>query len=471
MFIPGCLCCGGTTTAQCPCACDDDSPIPSGVTIRIDPGTPTTVSGPTLSADVIAAVKKLAKGQACATTTYPSEGEDSKCKPSWYAPFIADEMPDLDSSTYASGSGVSWSSTLILRSYVGDYGAACTRWFAAFGYSSGGLDYGGSYVAIRNPVTPFNGIYVSFRVASAPSEDIITTYELCGLSTKKTLTGFMTGTTSFVWRFFGAPISQTLQADVFEASVEQDGVTTVLRFPNATMTIQDGCHANVCACTPPCQRKTILNGVTYDCLPPEINVSLSLVRNEGTFPDEGVSGRGAAFVGSVTTAINSLPAMTLPLVSWDGNAATYRYDYPLYTTTYLRYEVTLYCSTVCQPAQSLTAACVKAWLINKSTATPTPDPAWPVTSFTVGSGSFSKTVSDLRIYYSGNWAAGDQIATPTLTINSVCTNGATTSTYDASGAQDLVSGTSITAGLFAVVGNNIPITIYFDIAHLTVSVP
>ena len=163
--------------------------------------------------------------------------------------------------------------------------------------------------------------------------------------------------------------------------------------------------------------------------------------------------------------------MTLPLVSWDGNAATYRYDYPLYQTTYLRYEATLYCSTVCQPAQSLNSACVKAWLVNKSTATPTPDPAWPVSSFTVGLGTFSKTVTDLRIYYSGNWASGDQIATPTLTINSLCTNGAATSTYDASGAQDLVSGTSVSAGLFSVGGNGIPITIYYDIAHLTVSVP
>ena len=80
-------------------------------------------------------------------------------------------------------------------------------------------------------------------------------------------------------------------------------------------------------------------------------------------------------------------------------------------------------------------------------------------------------MSDLRIYYSGNWVSGDQILTPTLTINSLCTNGAATSTYDASGAQDLVSGTSATAGLFNVGGNNIPITIYYNVAHLTVSVP
>jgi len=244
---------------------------------------------------------------------------------------------------------------------------------------------------------------------------------------------------------------------------------TVLQYGNAKFYRGPGCP--ICACVSPCSKHATLNGVTYDCLPPEINVSLSLLNNEGTFPDEGVSGKGAAFVGSVSTAINNLPGMTLPLVSWDGNAATYRYDYPVYTTTHLRYEVTLYCSTVCQPAQSLNSACVKAWLVNKSTATPTPDPAWPVSSFTAGYGSFSKTVSDLRIYYSGNWVSGDQIATPTLTINSLCTNGAATSTYDASGAQDLVSGTSATAGLFSVGGNNIPITIYYDVAHLTVSVP
>jgi hypothetical protein len=382
-------------------------------------------------------------------------------------------MPTLDSSTYAAGSGFSLSSELILRSYVGDYPTACTRWVASFDYNTDTLDAGGSYVVIQNPVTPYDGIFVGFNVASAPFEDLITTYELCGLSEKKLLTGFMTGTAEFYWG------GTTLQADIFEASVTKNGVTTVLRFPDATMTIQDGCHVNVCACVPPCQQNTILNGVTYDCLPPELTVSLSVIRNETYFPDQnGDTTYGAALTQAVLAEINDLPNMTVPLVSWNGNAATYQYDYPLESNgTKMRYEVTIYCSTVCQPTNSLNTACVKVFLVNTSTATPTPSPAWTVDAFTTTSGSFSKTVSEVNFWYTGNYITDflDDFGPPSpiLTINYTCGNVNQNgySVYDASSAQD-TGGSSITAGPFTFFGGSTgSSTIYTDIAYITAEAP
>ena len=272
------------------------------------------------------------------------------------------------------------------------------------------------------------------------------------------------------WSASGAHFTVTIDRTPAESLTPYFDDMTVLQYGNAKFYRGPGCP--VCACESPCSRSATLNGVTYDCLPPEINVDLSIIDREGTFPDAGVDGNGLMLTYAAINAVNNIFAMTLPLVSWTGNAATYRYDYQVYTTTYIRYEVTLYCSTVCQPSDSLTTACVKAWLINKSTANPTPEPAWPV-SYTVQSGTYNTTINDFRMWYTGNWAAGDELPAPTLTINKTCTGPGVTGSsfaYDASGSQDL-GGSSITAGPFNVGGNNIPATIFLNIANISIGVP
>ncbi len=274
------------------------------------------------------------------------------------------------------------------------------------------------------------------------------------------------------WSASGAHFTVTIDRTPAESLTPYFDDMTVLQYGNAKFYRGPGCP--VCACESPCSRSATLNGVTYDCLPPELTVDISLTSSEANFPDEGSTRQGVNLTGSAMQAVNDIPAMTVPLVAWDGNAATYRYDYPIYSTTYLRYEVTLYCSTVCQPSQSLSTACVKAWLINKSTATPTPAPEWPITSFTSGSGSFSKTVSEASFWYTANWIAGTQLPTPDLTINATCTGdkyAGKTVVYDTSGDQDSVSGSRITAGLFSVGGNNIPVTVYMTIANISIGVP
>lgn len=434
MFIPGCTCCGGGTTADCPCACANAIPP---FYVRVDIGSPTSYTGPAASAEELKDIGLWLNRKLCGT---PVGACGFLFLGTFRAGFNQIRLSVLNDNCNG------WSINMDAEDVTVNGPVIYPAEWVLFGSSAVGSTY---YSA---GATTFGAFKVDIH-SNDQTKDLNALGQMCSITGEAELP---------FWSASQANFTVTIRREYSEAY-------TVLQFGNAKFYRGPGCP--VCACVSPCSKHATLNGVTYDCLPPEINVSLSLIHNEGTFPDEGISGKGAAFVGSVTAAINNLPGMTLPLVSWDGNAATYRYDYPLYTTTYLRYEVTLYCSTVCQPAQSLNSACVKAWLINKSTATPTPDPEWPVSSFTGGLGTFSKTVTDLRIYYSGNWVSGDQIATPTLTINSLCNNGATTSTYDASGAQDLVSGTSATAGLFSVGGNNIPITIYYDIAHLTVSVP
>jgi hypothetical protein len=252
---------------------------------------------------------------------------------------------------------------------------------------------------------------------------------------------------------------------------------TVLQYGNAKFYRGPGCP--ICACTAPCQRNAVLNGVTYDCLPPELTVSLSVIRNEGYFPNQnGDTTYGPALTQAVLTEINDLPNMTVPLVSWNGNAATYRYDYPLESNgTKMRYEVTIYCSTVCQPTNSLNTSCVKVFLVNTSTATPTPSPAWIVDAFTNTSGSFSKTVSEVNFWYTGNYITDflDDFGPPSpiLTINYTCGNVNQNgySVYDASSAQD-TGGSSIAAGPFTFFGGSTGFsTIYTDIAYITAEAP
>jgi hypothetical protein len=298
---------------------------------------------------------------------------------------------------------------------------------------------------------------VSVTAESYTDESIKQVYGLCGLTAQTTLTGFLSQSGSYL-----------------RATVTLDGGgTATVEFGNATITASKGCP--ICACNAPCSKSATLNGVTYDCLPPEITMDLSVVRVEGYFADDGDNHPGVNFTVAVISAINELPAMTVPLVAWNGNAATYRYDYPVGTNdTYMRYEATLYCSSVCQPSNNdFNTACVRAFLINKSTATPTPLPSWPITAFTSGGGgvSFSNTINGFQMWYTDNWADGDQVPAPTLTINSTCSAGSRFSNYDASGAQDL-GGSNVSAGPFQ--NHGYPISsqsVYITEGKITLSVP
>jgi hypothetical protein len=287
------------------------------------------------------------------------------------------------------------------------------------------------------------------------------------------LCGLIATTTLPFWDAANAHFTVTVNKffSVADGGGIDNSKTTVLEFGDATFTVAPGCP--ICACNAPCSRSATLNGVTYDCLPPEITAQISLTTREGVFPTESSTKPGEVLADAAMSAVNSLPLVYLPLVSWNGNAATYRYDYPIYNTTFLRYEVTLFCSAACQPSDALDTACVKAYLVNKSTATPTPAPQWPITAFDAIGGAFYKTLSEASFYFTGFQASGPALPTPDLTINKTCTgNSSGAAVYDASGAQDLAGGSRITAGPFTAAGYTLDsVTLYLTQANITVGVP
>ena len=447
MFIPGCTCCG-TPTPECPCAC------PNGIPpfyIRVAPGSPTSSTGPTATAAELFDINYWLTARFCGGPI--GDGCGWLFNSLLYRGANVRKMTAYNygqyttpTSTYTANQCTAWDIRFLLERspvvYPGEW--------ITFGEAEGSTYYAG----VTAP-DYFGGFKAEIH-SNDQTKDLTTLGQMCSITGEAELP---------FWSASQASFTVTIRRDFSEAR-------TVLQYGNAKFYRGPGCP--ICACNAPCSRSATLAGVTYDCLPPELTVDISLTLPENNFPDEGSTRPGANLTGSAMQAVNDIPAMTVPLVAWDGNAATYRYDYPIYSTTYLRYEVTLYCSTVCQPSQSLSTACVKAWLINKSTATPTPAPEWPITSFTAGSGSFSKSLSEASFWYTGNWIAGAQLPTPDLTINATCTGDkyvGKTVLYDTSGDQDSVSGSRITAGLFNVGGNNIPVTVYMTIANISVGVP
>jgi len=375
--------------------------------LRVSLGSPTSVTGATLSADKIAAVGRL-----CSTNVCMQCSEESGC---------------TKCNAYFSGSGAF--SGINSQAYGGGYSTpTCGTAFGSIQYASGASSWSFSYSAA---ITGYAGMsYASGSIASSPAEKFCDTYtKLCSRPNAIELTGVPGAASS--------PFTVVVNGGT--TGIPQ----TTIVYGNAKFYIDQCCAP--CDCPSDCE-----NGV-----PDSVVVSLNADLAEG---DDDI----------LTDALNGIAVSCdltngTPFNSYLGCGWFYRGVVPVdYGSIVVEYQL------LCDPITSVpipsfgatySYGSLRIYGIDEPRAGLPPIPfGWLVAGVKVQS---------LNFWFTGLKADID-IPDPDLCMSSICRS-VKTGEYDASLAQDFGISSQVTYSNLPLGGGGIPL--YYPKATITVAFP